>query len=203
MANKRVRNFVHKKERKMNFNSRMKLISGLLLIVAVALIVGSPARVAAQDVAVGEATATILTALTVTADSAIRFGDVLQGVPVTVSNASNDSSGVFRIVGAPGREVSIYLALPEYLSHTTGGQDRMVISFASTDGAWDDSQGPLPAPEDGTSTAFNPYQSQTLTLDAVGGNMAIFMGGTVHPSVDQTAGSYSGDIVMTVAYNGS
>jgi len=187
----------------MNFNSRMKLISGFLLILAVALIIGSPARVAAQDVAVGEATATILTALTVTADSAIRFGDVLQGVPVSVSNASNDSSGVFRIVGAPAREISIYLALPEYLSHTTGGQDRMVISFASTDGAWDDAQIALPQPESGTSTNFNPYQSQALTLDAVGGNMAIFMGGTVHPSVDQTAGAYSGDIVMTVAYNGS
>lgn len=187
----------------MNFNSRMKLISGLLVLVALAFVVGSPDQAVAQDVAVGEATATILTALTVTADSAIRFGDVLQGVPVSVSNASNDSSGVFRIVGAPGREISIYLALPEYLSHTTGGQDRMVISFADTDGAYDDAQGPLPAPETGTSTAFNPYATQTLTLDAVGGNMAIFLGGTVHPSVDQTAGSYSGDIVMTVAYNGS
>jgi len=187
----------------MNFNSRMKLISGLLVLVAFAFIVGSPVQVVAQDVAVGEATATILTALTVTADSAIRFGDVLQGVPVSVSNASNDSSGVFRIVGAPAREISVYLALPEYLSHTTGGQDRMVISFADTDGAWDDAQGPLPAPESGTSTTFNPYATQTLTLDAVGGNMALFLGGTVHPSVDQTAGAYSGDIVMTVAYNGS
>ena len=183
--------------------SKLKVSSGLLVILVVALLMGGASTAGAQDVANGSATATILTALTVTADSAIRFGDVLQGVPVSVSNASNDSSGVFRIVGAPGREVSIYLALPEYLAHTTGGQDRMVIAFNDTDGAWDDTQPVLPQPESGTSTAFNPHQSQTLTLDAVGGNMAIFLGGTVRPSPDQTAGSYSGDIVMTVAYNGS
>ena len=184
------------------FCTKHKKAFWLLAILTVALFLGG-ASAQAQDVANGSATATILTALTVTADSAIRFGDVLQGVPVSVSNASNDSSGVFRIVGAPGREVSIFLALPDYLAHTTGGQDRMVIAFSDTDGAYDDAQGPLPQPATGTSTAFNPHQTQTLTLDAVGGNMAVFLGGTVRPSVDQTAGSYSGDIVMTVAYNGN
>ena len=79
----------------------------------------------------------------------------------------------------------------------------MVIAFADTDAAYDDTQPVLPQPASGTSTTYNPHQSQTLTLDAVGGNMAIFLGGTVRPSVDQTAGSYSGDIVITVAYNGS
>lgn len=185
------------------FKLKTKLTSGLFMLLTVALLIGGASTTEAQDVANGSATATILTALTVTADSAIRFGDVLQGVPVHVSNASNDSSGVFRIIGAPGREVSIYMALPEYLAHTTGGQDRMVIAFSETDGAWDDAQGPLPQPESGTSTNFNPYQSQTLTLDAVGGNMAVFMGGTVRPSPDQTAGTYSGDIILTVAYNGN
>ncbi|NOY88644.1 MAG: hypothetical protein GXO93_04530, partial [FCB group bacterium] len=44
----------------------------------------------------------------------------------------------------------------------------------------------------------------TLTVGTVGQNQtAIFLGGKVIPSVDQKAGAYSGDIIATVAYNGT
>jgi hypothetical protein len=75
----------------------------------------------------------------------------------------------------------------------------MDIYFTSTDGAWDTSAGAQP--EDGTSTAFNPHAQLSQAL--VAGNLAIFLGGTVVPRADQTPGSYSGDVVVMVMYNGS
>jgi hypothetical protein len=187
------------------FCSKMKMSFLWLLAIALIVLMGGSATVQAQDVATGSATATVLTALTVTADSAVRFGsDVLQGVPVSVSEASNDSSGVFRIAGAAGKQVSVYLALPEYLSHTTGGQDRMVIAFGSADAAYNDATAPLPQPETAGATGDqDPHNMPALTLNAGSGDMAIFLGGSIYPTADQTAGAYQADIVLTVAYNGS
>lgn len=172
----------------------------LVLAIIVLAILLSGQSTQAQGVVNGTATATILTALEVTADSAIRFGNVLQGVSRTVSNASNDSSAVFRIVGQTGATVWAALTLPSYLSHTTNSQDRMDIFFSATSAAWDDASGPLPQPATGTSTIFNPYNAISQALTA--GNLAIFLGGTLTPKVNQTPGAYSADIVLTVAYTG-
>ena len=172
----------------------------LLLAVIVLAIMLSSQSTQAQGVVNGSATATILAALTVTADSAIRFGNVLQGVSITVSNASNDSSGVFRISGQTGSTVWASLTLPSYLSHNTNSQDRMDIFFSPTSGAWDDASGPLSQPATGSSTTFNPYTSISQALTA--GDLAIFLGGTLTPKVNQTPGAYTADIVLTVAYTG-
>lgn len=170
-----------------------------ILLLAVVLL-STAGDVKAEAVVNGSATATILSALTVTADSSLRFGNILQGVPVTVSNASNDSSAVFRIAGQTGATVWVSLTLPAYLSHTTNSQDRMDTYFGTTAGAWDDASGPLSQPGSGTSTTYNPHTSFTQALTA--GDLAIFLGGKVYPKVNQTAGAYSGDIVLTVIYTG-
>lgn len=179
--------------------TRRKSILWTLLILVVVLF-NMAGEVKAEAVVNGSATATILAALTVTADSSIRFGNVLQGVPVTVSNASNDSSAVFRIAGQTGATVWVSLTLPAYLSHNTNAQDRMDIFFGTTAGAWDDASGPLSQPGTGSSTTYNPHTSFTQALTA--GDLAIFLGGKVYPKVNQTAGAYSGDIVLTVIYTG-
>jgi len=57
----------------------------LLAVITLALFFSAQTTVA-QGVVNGSATATILTALTVTADSSLRFGNVMQGVAVTVHN---------------------------------------------------------------------------------------------------------------------
>lgn len=170
-----------------------------ILLLAVVLF-NMAGEVKAEAVVNGSATATILAALTVTADSALRFGNILQGVPVEVSNAANDSSAVFRIVGQTGATVWISLTLPPYLSHTTNAQDRMDTFFGTTAGAWDDASGPLSQPGTGSSTTYDPHTSFTQALTA--GDLAIFLGGKVYPKVNQTAGTYSGDIVLTVIYTG-
>lgn len=172
----------------------------LILTVITLAILFSGQSTQAQGVVNGSATATILAALTVTADSAIRFGNVLQGVSITVSNASNDSSAVFRIAGQTGATVWAALTLPTYLSHNTNSQDRMDIFFSPTAAAWDDASGPLSQPATGTSTTYNPYNPISQVLTA--GDLAIFLGGTLTPKVNQTPGAYSADIVLTVAYTG-
>lgn len=171
----------------------------LLAVISLAILFSAPST-NAQGVVNGSATATILTALTVTADSSLRFGNVLQGVALTVSNASNDSSAVFRIAGQTGATVWASLSLPSYLSHNTNAQDRMDIFFSATSGAWDAASGPLSQPATGSSTTYNPYNAITQALTA--GDLAIFLGGTLTPKVNQTPGAYSADIVLTVAYTG-
>ena len=189
------------REYKMKTQRAWQLSSSALAIMLALLVLFSAQSSKAQGVVNGQATATILTALTVTADSSLRFGNVLQGVSRTVSNAANDSSAVFRIVGEVGSDVWLSLTLPPYLSHNVNSQDRMNVFFGPTDAAYDDASAPLPQPGSGSSTSFNPYTAITQTLTA--GDLAIFLGGTITPKVNQTAGAYSGDIVLTVAYVGS
>jgi hypothetical protein len=187
----------------MNRNSRMKLISGLLIASAAMMLVFSPSMAFAQDVAVGQATATVLTALTVTAPQDLQFGDVLQGVPNAVAKttdlAGGVGAGIFRISGSAANEVTAYMQLPDYIS-LADGSDRMVISFAVDDCNYNDAAAATPSTAGATSC--DPHNIPTLTLSAAG-DMALFLGGTVYPTVDQTAGAYAGDVVLTVAYNGN
>ncbi len=168
----------------------------------VALVLG-PAMVMAQDVANGSATATVLTALSVTATAPLAFGNVLQGVPKTVSKAAAEA-GIFTIGGAANAGIAMYMQLPDYVV-LADGSDRMVIAFAVTDANVDTTGG-------GDPTAFvaaDGYADQDPHNLPSGANLSdagaanIYLGGRVNPTVDQTAGAYSGEIVLTVAYNGS
>ena len=169
-----------------------------LSLLAVLLVVAGGSQVNAQDVAVGQATATVLAVLAVTASQDLQFGDVLQGVPTCVDHNTDASSGIFRITGEATKQVDAYMQLPDYVA-LADGSDRMVISFSSTDGEYN---GTAAANPSDAGTECDPHNVPSLTLGA-GGDMAIFLGGTVFPTVDQTNGSYAADIVLTVAYNGS
>jgi hypothetical protein len=187
----------------MQINSRMKLVAGILALIAFVAIVSGPSTVSAQDVAVGQATATLLTALTVSATQALNFGNVLQGVPKTMGKDDDDSSGIFTISGEGGKQISLYMQLPDYLS-TSSGDDRMVISFSSTDATLDTTSAGSPAtPGGGAVTGQDPHNLPLINIGATDGVCKVYLGGTVIPSVDQKAGAYSADIILTVAYTGS
>ncbi len=187
----------------MNKTGIVKSTFRFALIVAVVLAMTMAQNVAAQDVAVGSATATVLAALTVTAGTLV-FGSVYQGVPKAITN-DNADAGVFSITGAAGAGVSMYMQLPDYVS-ITGDSDRMVISFSATDCNIDTA-----GVSSGDPTAFlaangyaddNPHNLPTTNFDAAS-SIEIFLGGTVLPTIDQTAGAYTGDIILTVAYDGT
>lgn len=160
---------------------------------------------AAQDVANGQATATVLASLTVTAVKDLVFGTVLQGVQKPVSNLAADA-GIFSITGAASAGVSFYMVLPEYVS-LTGDSDRMTISFTATDANIDTTGLSAADP-----TAFlaangyaddNPRNLSSTNFENPAATIYLYMGGKVTPTVDQTAGAYTGDLLLTVSYDGT
>ncbi len=171
----------------------------VLLLSMSFLIVGS---VAAQDVAVGQATATVQTPLTVTATAALAFGTIFQGVPLSVAE-TNTAAGIFTMTGQAGAGISLFLQLPEYMS-TASGDDRMVISFSTTDCAIDTTSNVDPTVAATGWTDQNPFSLPSgVIIGGTSTQTALFLGGQVRPSVDQTAGAYTADIILTVAYNGT
>ncbi len=182
----------------MFYNSRTKTLS---LVTILVILLVSYSAVMAQDVANGSATATVQAALVVTAPSALAFGTVYQGVPTSIAN-NLAAAGRFLITGQGISGVSCYMQLPDYLSTSTG-DDRMVVSFSSTDASVD-STGNVDPTSFGTGWQnTDPHNIPAATAVGGGGTTNIFLGGGVIPSVDQAAGAYTADIILTVAYNGT
>lgn len=186
----------------MQYDSRMKLFTLFVALIALFALTGVAN---AQDVAVGQATATVLAVLAVSSTHDLVFGDVLQGVPHDASKILVADAAVFQVSGAGGSEISMFLELPDYLWNSAGGsEDRLVISFSSTDADIDTTAAGTPAVHGlGAIVDEDPYDLPDTELGGADNILQIFLGGTVHPSVDQRAGSYSADIVLTVAYTGT
>jgi hypothetical protein len=161
--------------------------------------------VSAQDVTTGSATATVLAVLTVTATQALDFGNVYQGVPKVQDETSDANSGIYTITGQASAGISCYFQLPDYVS-LANGTDRMPITFSATDATFSVLAAAAPstpsAPGAGATANTNP---RNLTGTAIGaaGTSQVFLGGTVIPTINQAAGAYSADIVLTVAYTGA
>jgi hypothetical protein len=176
--------------------------AGLCLMVMAGLATMTAPRAKAQDVTTGSATATVLAVLQVTATQALNFGNVYQGVAKTQDETSDANSGIFTITGAVAADISCFFQLPEFVA-LADGSDRMTITFSSTDATFDITVGGTPGtPGVGATLNTNP---RNLTGTAIGaaGTSQIFLGGKVIPSVNQTAGAYAADIVLTVAYIGT
>ncbi|KAA3636182.1 MAG: hypothetical protein DWP97_03235 [Calditrichaeota bacterium] len=159
--------------------------------------------ISAQDVSNGTATANVQTALTVVATQDLQFGTVFQGVAKTVANDDAASAGIFTITGSPAAGISAYITLPQYIA-TASGDDRMNIAFQTSDLSIDTTSNADPSTfGDGWADVDpnNVPNGLVIGSDATSHTM-LFLGGRVIPSVDQLAGAYSGNIIVTVAYNG-
>lgn len=177
---------------------RLGMVTRVAVTVAALALLWSPAM--SQDVAVGTASATVLATLTATATSALAFGNVYQGVAKSVAKNAADA-GVFTLSGQASAQITIYMQMPEYLQGPSN--DRMVIAFGTQDVNVDTTANANPATPGAGYQDQSPFNLPTVTLRASTGIVHLFLGGKVVPSVNQTAGAYSGDIVLTVAYNGS
>ncbi|UCC43961.1 MAG: hypothetical protein JSU65_12740 [Candidatus Zixiibacteriota bacterium] len=160
-----------------------------------------------QDVANGQATATVQAALVVTATNNLIFGNVLQGVAKTVANNVDANSGQFAITGQGSAGISVYLTLPTYMA-LADGSDRMNIAFSNTDAIVDTTVAtPSTAGAGDGWVDINPRDLNSLAPTGVVVGMAgqtnIYLGGKVTPAVDQKAGAYTADIICSVAYNGT
>jgi hypothetical protein len=187
----------------MTSNRASMNISGKKALCICTLILMLISGASSQDVASGLATANVTDLLSVTATQNLAFGLVFQGVAKSVGNNVTASSGIFTITGQAGANISVYFVLPEYMATATG-DDRMIIAFGAADMTYDSTVNLDPAtPGGGALANINPRAIPATTY--VGGNnqAAIFLGGKVTPAVNQKAGAYTGDILVTVAYTGS
>lgn len=159
----------------------------------------------AQDVTTGQAVATVLAILAVSSTQDLDFGNILQGVTSVVAPTSAANAGIFQVSGegTGNSEVSIYMQLPDYLwNGTPGSQDRLTIYFKNTDCTIDTTNGTPDTPGAGALVGEDPHN---IPDTGIGGNdnvVRLYLGGAVYPAVDQRAGAYSADIILTAAYTG-
>ena len=188
----------------MLINKRDIYRAGRLVLILGAILTIFSGGVAAQETANALALANVLTSLSVIAVQDLNFGDVLQGVGKLTPNNDAANSGIFMIQGEPSAGISIYISLPEYLSTATG-DDRLTVTFGATDCSIDSTGNIDPSTFGDGWQDINPYNlpSGVVIGSAVPSLTAIFLGGRVTPSIDQTSGPYSGDLIVTVAYNGT
>ncbi|MBU8933457.1 MAG: hypothetical protein KOO62_05565 [candidate division Zixibacteria bacterium] len=186
---------------KIRFEQRRIGFAALALVVVAVLLVATTS-VYTQEVAIGTATATVLSALTVASSASLVFGDVFQGVPKTVANSSTDA-GIFKVTGQKDSPITMYFQLPEYLV-LSDGSDRMIMTFSATDCSVDTTGADNPAGMAGTKGWQNTDPRSLPAAATVGtAGTSIYLGGQVIPSIYQRSGSYSGDIILTVTYNGT
>ena len=183
--------------------SHSKKPGRLVAALAVILVVASSGTSHSQDVATGEALANVLASLTVIAVQPLDFQNVFQGIAKIQDQTDDALSGIFSIGGEGSAGISMYLSLPQYIA-LADGSDRMAIAFRTTD-ATVDTINLTPS----TVTAadgwvdVDPNNLPNTLVVGQGGQTNLYLGGRVIPSVDQTAGAYSGDIICNVAYTGT
>jgi hypothetical protein len=180
---------------------RTKLIRWLPLALLGLMIMAGPSQ--AQDVATGQALASVLASLSVTAVQPLDFGQVYQGVAKIQDETDDALSGIFSIAGAGSAGISVYLTLPQYMA-LPDGSDRMTVAFGTTDAAVDTMN--LTPSTVAAGDGWIDQDPNNLPGNLVvgqGGQTNLYLGGRVIPSVDQAAGNYTGDIICQVAYTGT
>ena len=177
-------------------------LKNLKLVAVFVVSLAFPTHGSAADNDTRAATGTVVTAITVSATQNLEFGNVLQGLPKTIGNNDDDSTGIFTVTGDADAGVSMQLLLPQYLS-LSGGSDRMTIIFGSTSLSVDTSGTASPSTVAGAFVDIDPRTIPGGVVIGSGGTAKVFLGGKVVPSINQTAGAYSGDIVLSVTYDGT
>jgi hypothetical protein len=142
----------------------------------------------AQTSANINATATVLSAVTVAGATDLQFGNVTPGVNKTIAIA-DAGAGRFDITKAAASGVTLAFTLPANLA--SGGD---LLPIGSWTGGWNTANTPAGA------TAFTPSAGGTNTAVTAGTALFVFVGATVSPPAAQPAGSYSGTVTMSAVY---
>lgn len=159
--------------------------------------------VSALDFTDGAASGTVLTIIAASATQDLAFGNIFQGVPKSIGYNNDASSAIFTVTGEASAGINLQLILPEYVS-LSGGSDRMTIIFLSADAAVDTTTvTPSTVSASDGWIDQNPYNLPVAAVIGSAGTTRIYLGGKIVPSTDQTPGAYSGDIVLSVTYNGT
>jgi len=158
----------------------------MVTVLVLGLMAASAMTLEAQNNASINVTAAVQQPITVTAASPLDFGTVFPGVPKGVALVSG-SAGRFTVTGQASAPVSLSFVVPANLTFGVG--NNLPITFT---GSWNGINDPA-----GAGVGFAGVTAATFSGT---GNLYVFLGGTVTPSVSQAAGAYVGTVQMTVTY---
>jgi spore coat protein U-like protein len=162
------------------------------LVAAVAVAAARPA--AAQQTNTINATATVVTPLSVASVNSLAFGTVYPGVNKAVDYDDATNGGKFSVAGYAGAQVTLSFTLPPTLAGPAGATLPIDTWSAYHNTANDATSG---------GTTFDPSLAGPTTALSGSGNLYVFLGARVTPAPTQAAGAYTSTVTMTVAYTGS
>jgi hypothetical protein len=158
-----------------------------LSIAAITLLVGTvPAR--AQNNASATVTATVQQPITVTKNNDLSFGNVFPGVNKTIA-VTAAGAAKFTTAGQASTPVNLTFTIPATIA---SGANTLILS------SWVGHHSGVDLPTGGTS--FTPSASATSATLSASGNLYVYVGATADPTSTQAAGSYTGNMTMTVVY---
>ena len=139
------------------------------------------------------ATATVVSALSVAQANDLAFGNVFPGVPATVV-ITDANAALIEFAGANNAEVTLQFgALPTNLSD---GTNNLAISFVGNTAGVNTVNNPA------TATSFDPTVLQTVNLSGSGALFS-WLGGTVSPIPAQVANNYTAALTLVATYTGN
>ena len=168
----------------------------LKFFTAVLFFIGLTTAVQAQQQVV-EASATIVSELTVDQPRGLEFGQVIVDNAKTVL-PSEATSGRVRVSSGATANIAIAFDLSDLSDGVGGyaltdGANALPITFGSGAAAWSND-------DDGTGqTAFDPTSGIQLS-PTTATTFYVFIGGTVTASDTQALGTYTGDITISAEY---
>jgi spore coat protein U-like protein len=166
-----------------------RTITALALVAAVLAV--APRQAEAQSASI-TASATVLTALTVTGVDNLDFGLVPPGFTKTVLE-TDAGAGTFDLSGSAGAEVTLtFTALPANLQDAA--LNNLPITYTGVRNTTDNAA---------TGNVFTPSAVTTTNLDAGTGELYLFLGGQVDATASPPAGLYQGTVTLTAAYTGN
>jgi hypothetical protein len=165
----------------------MRTATVVSALVAAGLTVGAAAAEAQTSASI-QATANVLSAITVTAGNNLVFGNVTPGVNKTVA-ITDGGAGTFTVAKGANTGVTLSFTLPTNLA---SGSD--LLPIGTWTGGWNTSATPA------TATTFTPSPAGTNTTVNAATTLTVFVGATVSPPLAQPAGNYTGNVAMSVVY---
>ena len=118
----------------------------------------------------------------------LAFGPVIVGVPTSVGPDHPMRSGQFRVSAPALARVQVRFTLPDRLDGPAGAT--LPIAFANDDALQ------VGGGSGGGRATFNPKATRNLQI--ADGTAFVFIGGTVTPAGNQTQGTYTGTITLTI-----
>ena len=183
--------------------SLRKIPVSIKVVAIMLLLAAGPSLIMSADSDTAGSSARVLLAITAVATQDLNLGYIYGGIPKEISCNDDDSSAIFTITGEPSAGINLQFILPEYLS-LTDGSARVPIIFSSDDAAVDTAIA-TPSTMDAADGWIN-QNPRDLPAGAVigsGGMTRVYLGGKIAPPANLKAGTYNGDIVLSVSYNGT